>query len=587
MITAPSEVAWRRTFLRWTAYTVFGLAGLALFARFSVASGFDAIPGNVGDARFVLYICEHWHKVFASTAPWLSPPILHPTQNVLGYSEAMFALGAAYSVLRRLGLDPFAAYQAVVLALPFVGYIGAVWLLRRGFGVGSFSAVLGGLLFAYSSPMATSMVHAQLEAVALVPYVAMFLLQYLANLGSRDAAARASGIAFSVLLALLAYTSFYVAWFFVLLACVAVLLVAGWSLARRRGEVLVGWGRLARQSWRSLAVNAVVLALCSIPFVVTYAPVLRLFSRRPWVQEVLPGLPSAIDLVNVGWENAVWGSFLKKIGPGLQLRPGFWELDKGIPLVTLSLFVAVAAYVFSRPAQARPAARHPALVPAARMPAIVMLCAGAVGLAWLLTLKAGDRSLWWLVYRGFPGGGAVRSAYRFNILLMLPLVVVVTYGIDLALERFRASQHRVAGLLAAGLLAGIMVAEQHNEHRDVLSKRDERELLARAPAPPAHCRTMVVTADKDLHDGWWAPLQLHTMLVSQRFGIPTVNGYSGWTPEDWHLHFPTVPGYRDRVRVWATTHGVLDGLCEYHADSRTWRPFVAESPVAIPSSRER
>lgn len=576
-----------RTFFRWSAYVAFGLAGLAVFARFSVASGFDAIPGNIGDARFVLYICEHWHQVFAGRAPWLSPPILYPTQGVLGYSEAMFALGAAYSGLRHLGLDPFAAYQAVVLALPFVGYLGAVWLLRSGFGIGPLPAVVAGLLFAFSSPMATSMVHAQLEAVAFVPFIAMLLLRYLAKLDARERGATAWGAAFSALLALLAYTSFYVAWFLALFTCLALLLVVGGLLARRRAAVLVGWSRRARDGWKSLAVTAVVLAVCNVPFALTYAPVLRLFSRRPWVQEVLPGLPSPIDLVNVGWENALWGSMLRKIGPGLQLRPGFWELDKGIPLVTLAAFLAVAAYVFSGRGRATSAALDPSAVPAARMPAVVMLCAATIGLAWLLMLKVGDRSLWWLVYRGFPGGGAVRSAYRFNIVLMLPLVVVVAFGLDLAVRRLRASRIGVGAPVAAGLLAALMVAEQMNDHRDVLGKREERELLARVPPPPPDCRSMVVTADRDLHDGWWAPLQLHAMLLSQRFGIPTVNGYSGWTPEDWHLHLPTTPGYRDRVKAWATAHGVLDGLCEYHADSRTWRPFGGGSPLAIPSSRER
>jgi hypothetical protein len=84
---------------------------------------------------------------------------------------------------------------------------------------------------------------------------------------------------------------------------------------------------------------------------------------------------------------------------------------------------------------------------------------------------------------------------------------------------------------------------------------------------------MVLMAENDLYGGWWAPLQLHAMLISQRYDLPTVNGYSGWTPEGWDLHLPTTPGYRERVLAWANRHQVLSGLCAYHVDTRTWGDF--------------
>lgn len=578
-----------RKLLRWSAYAILGIAGFALFFRHSVASGLDAIPGNIGDARFVLYVCEHWHKVFAGRVPWLSPPILYPTQGVLGYSEALFAFGGAYSVLRHLGLDPFGAYQTVVMALPLVGYAGAVWLLRRGFGFGSFAAVVGGLLFAYSSPMATSMAHAQLQAVAFVPYLLLFAVHFLSSLGSPGRMGMASGLAFAVGFPLLAYTCFYIAWFVVLFACLAILLVVGARLALLRLDVLAAWGRAAGRGWKRLVVSAFVLVVCTIPFVLTYAPVVRLFERRRFAEEVLPLLPVPIDLLNVGFENAVWGPALRKLAPGLDARPGFWELDKGIPFVLLALFVASCAYVLLRYRQLRTAPAAPAVLPAPLLPAAALLCAATTAIAWLLMVRLGNRTLWSLVYDRFPGGGAVRAAFRSNTVLMLPLVIVVAYGLDLAVRRLRRlrAAPRATGLVALSLLAGFLVVEEHNGHRDVLGKREERALLAGAPAPPAACRTMVVTADKDLYAGWWAPLQLHAMLVSQKYEIPTVNGYSGWTPEPWDLHFPAAQGYRERVRLWASRNGVLDGLCAYHVDTRAWSPFEAGSSAAIPSSRDR
>jgi hypothetical protein len=57
----------------WVGVVFVGLLLLGWFAKYTVISGFDVIPGNIGDARFLLYLCEHWYQVFTGRANWLSP----------------------------------------------------------------------------------------------------------------------------------------------------------------------------------------------------------------------------------------------------------------------------------------------------------------------------------------------------------------------------------------------------------------------------------------------------------------------------------------------------------------------------------
>ena len=116
------------------------------------------------------------------------------------------------------------------------------------------------------------------------------------------------------------------------------------------------------------------------------------------------------------------------------------------------------------------------------------------------------------------------------------------------------------------------VVEQGNAHRDVFSKSVERAFMASVPPAPRACRAMVMMAQNDTHMGWWAPLQIDAMLIAQANYISTVNGYSGWTPDNWTLHMPTEPGYKARVREWVMGHN-LDELCSFQYETRTWAPF--------------
>jgi hypothetical protein len=177
-----------------------------------------------------------------------------------------------------------------------------------------------------------------------------------------------------------------------------------------------------------------------------------------------------------------------------------------------------------------------------------------------------------MIYRFFPGAGVVRAVYRFNISLMLPVAVLIAFVFDYWVTFFTRRANRL-GVAALVVLEFAMIVEQGNAHRDVFSKSVERGFMASVPPTPASCRAMVMLADKDTHMGWWAPLQIDAMLIAQANGIPTVNGYSGWTPDGWALHMPTEPGYEARVRDWVFTHNALTGLCTFHYETRKWAPF--------------
>jgi hypothetical protein len=62
---------------------------------------------------------------------------------------------------------------------------------------------------------------------------------------------------------------------------------------------------------------------------------------------------------------------------------------------------------------------------------------------------------------------------------------------------------------------------------------------------------------------------IDAMLVSQRFNLPTLNGYSGWFPAEWKL-LSFDKDYLENARQWVRNKGIASGLCSLDLSSGTW-----------------
>jgi hypothetical protein len=58
------------------------------------------------------------------------------------------------------------------------------------------------------------------------------------------------------------------------------------------------------------------------------------------------------------------------------------------------------------------------------------------------------------------------------------------------------------------------------------------------------------------------------MVIGQRIGLPTLNGYSGWAPPGWQLE--PGPGYDERARAWSRAKRLPAGLCRLDLNTNRW-----------------
>jgi hypothetical protein len=159
---------------------------------------------------------------------------------------------------------------------------------------------------------------------------------------------------------------------------------------------------------------------------------------------------------------------------------------------------------------------------------------------------------WSYVSAVVPGGRALRAVSRGLLLLLIPAALGVACFFERP-RRMRKSMLAACGLgLACLLEQGVTTASF-----DKYVQRAEVALLARRVDGACTCfyysPSRHVRAINQYHlDAMWASLDS---------GIPTVNGYSGWSPRGWRpLDEAVASGDRDVARLeraladWAALH---------------------------------
>jgi hypothetical protein len=530
---------------------LFAIGFACVFRRWLV-TGFDGIIGDDSDGQILIAIVTHWDRVFAGQAYWADPSFFYPERGTLGFTDALFLYGLPHAALRALGIDVFTALMVVMAALSAIGFFGFVRLARRHFAMTMPSAVLGAFLFTFGNMIAASLVHAQIYCAMLLPAICDLALTAWRAAGRRSIVA---GAAAGLLHALVFLTGYQTAWFFTFLVFLFALLhplVFGFGATRALLREAFGAKR------RVLIAYGGAFAAGIVPFLMLYLPVLR-SGRHRGLAEVFSNAPDASDFLNVTTGNFIWGELLRQLGiTGRANRP-WWEVDLGFTPAVLVMLLATTFALVMRMRCERERATE-------RDRWLIVLAVGAL-LSALLQLDYLGFRPWTLIWAAVPGAGGIRYTMRSQAVANLFAALVAARGLD-GLCAFARGRKATIGLVTG--LAVFMLAEQVNvDWPPTISRRETAAWIDAVPPPPQGCRVfyLVPRAEPADRDGWIH--QAYAMLFSQVRGIPTVNGYSSWLPENWDLEEPAKPGYAAAVRNWARAKGVQD-LCGVDLTRAIW-----------------
>lgn len=545
-----------RTRLDWREWaTVVGVwaMGALVFFRDSVFSGFDHIIGDVGDARLITYLHEHWVEVLRGRQSWRTPDFFHPTGTTLGYSDTFVLNEVLYAPLRLIGLDRYAALQWTLILLGLIGFTGFYVICTRMLGATRWMSIALATVFVFANNFAVQSSHMQLYSVHWVPVAVLLVAK--ARISHTRRARVWWSFGAGLFLGLLVYSTYYVGWFTVF----ATVLFGLRMLLHYRDRISFDRVRqLAPTMLPPFGGFAGGFSLAMIPFALTYLPKLDETGGRP-LEYVFALSPRAADAVNVGGDNYLWGASMRSLFEG-QSRLYFVEAANAITPVLILATVTCAVLMFLR-------RRHDRSAGAATARALLTVSL----LLMVLPLRRGDFSLWRWVWMYVPGAQALRATGRIELMvsLLAPLAVAASVMVLRPAEEQAGGRRRWAMALIPLWL--ILPIEQLNMRTlSTIDRSVEMEFMDHLPPAPDECQSFFIIVPEGTVD-WRA--NIDAIIISQVTGVPTVNGYSGATPPFWDLN-PSNENYLEGVQRWNTNHG-LTGSCAFDRESNTWEtdPF--------------
>ena len=561
--------------------------------------------GDWMDPYFINALLEHWHHSVWTLSDPASPPMYFPAPGTLGYSHGL-VLYAPFYLAFRLVAHPFQAYNLTLFAVMLSGSVCLYPCLRRLFDLSFLEAFLLTAFFV-SSP---NIVHgplgvwSQRASVFLIPPIVLLVLV------SRRLKHRPAGwlmAAVSGFLATALFTQdFYTAQF----ALLFLLFPAATMLVRSRAAIartLKGLWR-ERRPWEALAASVLLAAVAwtlvvtvsggagvSIaglrvsshdarrPAAIALVSAVLLMWRRgprrveadiralgPWRSCFAVG--AAAGVVMFGWiyldvyrEHAAF--------PEADLLSQLTQRDPRGWTSAIAFLRDLVAYDSARPFILIAAAAVLAWIPGLRPRAAPRhwLALAAVALLVLaLPLRIGTFSFWRTFFEPLPGFSAIRDPRR--VIYLFELAVVFAAGFIFSRPGYGRA-HRAAVLLVVSLLMITL------NQRDVFVYNRPNPVFDRWVASPIAiddaCRSFFVARGSPEYTSRSADMRtlysLDAAFVALDRSIPTLNGYSAWTPQGWDLFNPEEAVYRARVERWIEAHR-LTGVCALDIVSRTMSP---------------
>ncbi len=512
------------------------LLGLWLVVIRPLGPNLARIPGDLADLRFNNYILEHFFRwVSGLDKSYWNAPFFYPYPQTISFGDNLLGSAPFYAMFRWAGLDLETAFQGWYILGFLFNYAGAVFVLLR-LKLKPLAVAVGAFFFTFGLPLLAQELHLQLFYRFCVPIACLFLWEFsqkprLVNL-----------VAVLFFFVWQCYLSIYIGIFlFLLLVTLAVLLPFSKPSTKLK-ESFAYWPLRFREAWFQISRPGRILTLFGIISLGTGLMILFLpyyqdlktygFSRT-WdvVELMLPRVQSYF----LADHSALW-IFISNRFPDFPLRYEH-QLFPGFAIVILLILGIVWRF-------------------STKNRAVAMLHFWAFLVLVALTLDVRGfslyRALWWL-----PGLNSIRAVTRIQLVLMWPEGLFIAVVMD-ALLRLPNQRFKIMGLIVM-IYTGLIIAEPALFFHTTFFKADAQarltELRSQIPVSVPENPVLFVT-DRNGGPWWWT--EIDGMLLAQKLGWPTLNGYSGNFPwgfdqANQHIQLP------ERIRSYMQFANITDG----------------------------
>jgi hypothetical protein len=549
-----------------TLCTIAVLVFVALFVQFywtTLRSGFQIMSGDEADAMLVAFLQEHVYQSLLGHASLRNPPFFFPVQGVLGHSDTFLLNQVFYAPLRLLGVERLLAAQLTWMSLSVMGGVALMVLLSRFFQVRPWVAIMVAGVFAFGHPLYMKMGHSQHLAIHFLPVVA--LLAFSAIFRERPALrtaalAGAAGLMYGLTFA----TGYYMAWFFAffLMFAVPVFAICYWT-------TILEFARAHRARLVVASIAAAVgFGIGAAVLLSIYASAIGALSGLS-ANQYLATAATFRDILNVSDGNLLWGKLLRNIHliplERLQLT------ESHLAVTPLLVLTAITGTVVAFRDHVQSDYRRLAIA----------LCAAVLFgyvMLYVCTISfRGTTSLFLTIQKFVPGAVAIRTGFRSQVISAMFIALAAAVAAEAYLragEREQSPNRTENTRLRLIVCLGILVALEQVDRKQLsfVDRTKEMAVTDSAPLPPPDCRMFAITNDGSR---MLQAIHIDAMRLTQRFGIPTLNGYSGGNPPGWDFGNVWEPNYVEKLRTWSRNKGLMGPMCLYDAAGKTWRDLGA------------
>ena len=520
--------------------------------------GNGKLLGGSGDGRLTMLLAEHWWRFFTGKDHFRELLMFYPAKGTLGFSDMLLVFGIIHSVFRFFGIDMYLAYKFTLMVIHGFGSVSFFYLMYKKLQINLFWSFFALISFSYSTVFSSSgFGHSQLSAINLLPVFACFFTALIQNWNLRKF--RNLNATFLIATyAFICYTAWYIA-FFTALFCLILAASYMCQMMMRKESVLQGVKSVFITFKFDLLFLLSFAIVLMIPFAMVYLPVFVQSAGYDY-NEIKCYMPEIIDFINVTRENLMFG----KTVSAMHLQGG--EVAEGFSIIVLSMFIFV--HYQSKKQKCR------------EFLTSALFISVLVSLFICIKLNSSGLSLWYFVYHFIPGGSSIRAVGRFLFYLSFPLSLYIALcGNKLkVVENLRWNKQCIL-FFSLLFLSFFFISQMRKGGVSTRwHRQDQKKYLATVPNPPVDAESFYLIPNiNDKKSEWY--LQLNAYEIASTYGIPTLNGYSGQEPEDWHgIWIIKDEGYLSSVNKWIRKNN-LENVYAYDENTKTWK----RHSYAVPS----
>lgn len=517
------------------------------------------IMGINSDAILINLLLEHWFDVFRGKADALTLRSFFPAVGSLGYTDALLVPGVVYSIIRAIGVDMFSAFDPALIIVHFFG-VAVMYKTLRELGC-SYLLSFAGIFFSLWSCSFTQLsYHTQFFCISTVP---LFFLAVVCFYKNRDKGMKKRlpwAILATAAVGLTFLSAYYIGYFTALIIGIALIIFLLLDL-KARFKALV---ELIKKNTGEIILYLLMQAVWVVPFLFIYLPVYGQTGGYnvafSWTHA-----PDVYDILRTGGYaplEYLLSITLPSYLPDelVYLLPNrIMETSCGWAVITVGLFFGALIVLLGR--KKKSLSDH-----------MILSMIISVLLGHLMTCRYGEFFPWLYIGKILPGADSIRAIGRYLGICTPFLSLILCVFIKDNMNKLWGDNRKKEIIIMLILCVLVGISNQSERYtRDDIAELEES--LAQVSAPPAECTEFFIIPigmEVTIHD-----INMYAWLIADRFGLNTLNGYSGNSPLGWDFLKTDIREYYPNLVDWIELNGMQnsESLYGYITGQDVWVPY--------------